>query len=75
MARVYREAPLNSVWEGTANMMCMDVRRAMARDARTLDALFDECGRWVRTRASTRWSGMLAGWRATRRGMSSWRVP
>ena len=42
MARLYREAPLNSVWEGTANMMCMDVRRAMARDPRTVDALFDE---------------------------------
>lgn len=42
MARVYREAPLNSVWEGTANMMCMDVRRAMLKDARTVDALFDE---------------------------------
>lgn len=42
MARLYREAPLNSVWEGTANMMCMDVRRAMQRDARTIDALFDE---------------------------------
>ena len=42
MARVYREAPLNSVWEGTANMMCMDVRRAMLRDPRTIDALFDE---------------------------------
>ncbi|MDZ7864396.1 acyl-CoA dehydrogenase family protein [Acidovorax sp.] len=42
MARLYREAPLNSVWEGTANMMCMDVRRAMARDPRTIDALFDE---------------------------------
>lgn len=42
MARVYREAPLNSVWEGTANMMCMDVRRAMIRDAGTIDALFDE---------------------------------
>lgn len=42
MARLYREAPLNSVWEGTANMMCMDVRRAMAKDARTIDALFDE---------------------------------
>jgi len=41
MARLYREAPLNSVWEGTANMMCMDVRRAM-RDSRTIDALFDE---------------------------------
>ncbi|HLR77786.1 MAG TPA: acyl-CoA dehydrogenase family protein [Burkholderiaceae bacterium] len=42
MARVYREAPLNSVWEGTANMMCMDVRRAMTRDPHTIDALFDE---------------------------------
>lgn len=42
MARLYREAPLNSVWEGTANMMCMDVRRAMLKDARTVEALFDE---------------------------------
>jgi putative acyl-CoA dehydrogenase len=42
MARLYRESPLNSVWEGTANMMCMDVRRAMIKDSRTIDALFDE---------------------------------
>ena len=42
MARLYREAPLNSVWEGTANMMCMDVRRAMMKDPRTIDVLFDE---------------------------------
>ncbi|GHC53274.1 acyl-CoA dehydrogenase [Alcaligenes pakistanensis] len=42
MARVYREAPLNSVWEGTANMMCMDVRRAMIKDPRTVDAVFNE---------------------------------
>ena len=42
MARLYREAPLNSVWEGTANMMRMDVRRAMAKDPRTIQALFDE---------------------------------
>ncbi len=42
MARIYREAPLNSVWEGTANMMCMDVRRAMIKDPRTLDALLAE---------------------------------
>ena len=42
MARLYREAPLNSVWEGAANMMCVDVRRAMSRDAHTTDALFDE---------------------------------
>jgi len=42
MARVYRESPLNSVWEGTANMMCMDVRRAMIKDPRTSEALFEE---------------------------------
>lgn len=42
MARLYREAPLNSVWEGTANMMCMDVRRAMTKDGRTIAALLDE---------------------------------
>lgn len=42
MARLYREAPLNSVWEGTANMMCMDVRRAMLKDPRTVEALFAE---------------------------------
>ncbi len=40
MARVYREAPLNSVWEGSANMMCMDVRRAMLKDPTCRDALF-----------------------------------
>ncbi len=42
MARVYRESPLNSVWEGTANMMCMDVRRAMIRDPLTVEAVFNE---------------------------------
>lgn len=42
MARLFREAPLNSVWEGTANMMCMDVRRAMLKDASCRDALFAE---------------------------------
>lgn len=39
MARIYREAPLNSVWEGTANMMCMDVRRAMLKDPNCRAAL------------------------------------
>lgn len=39
IARLYREAPLNSVWEGTANMMCMDVRRSVLKDHSTLDAV------------------------------------
>ncbi|WP_180683992.1 acyl-CoA dehydrogenase family protein [Tepidicella baoligensis] len=42
MARLYREAPLNSVWEGSANMMCMDVRRAMQKDPSCRDALMAE---------------------------------
>jgi putative acyl-CoA dehydrogenase len=42
MARLYREAPLNSVWEGTANMMCMDVRRAMRKDPAVREAFFAE---------------------------------
>jgi putative acyl-CoA dehydrogenase len=42
IARIYREAPLNSVWEGTANMMCMDVRRAARNDPRTRDAFITE---------------------------------
>jgi putative acyl-CoA dehydrogenase len=42
MARVYREAPLNSVWEGTGNMMGMDVRRALTRDASCVDAFLAE---------------------------------
>ncbi|HEX4882931.1 MAG TPA: acyl-CoA dehydrogenase family protein, partial [Casimicrobiaceae bacterium] len=42
MARLYREAPLNSVWEGTANMMCMDVRRALNKDPACRDALMAE---------------------------------
>ena len=41
IARLYREAPLNSVWEGTANRMCMDVRRSMLKDRTTLDAVAD----------------------------------
>ncbi|KVN07339.1 MULTISPECIES: acyl-CoA dehydrogenase family protein [unclassified Burkholderia] len=42
MARLYREAPLNAIWEGTSNMMCMDVMRAMKREPQTLDALLDD---------------------------------
>ncbi len=44
MARLYREAPLNSVWEGTANVMCLDVRRAMLKDPGTRESFFAELG-------------------------------
>jgi putative acyl-CoA dehydrogenase len=42
MARYYREAPLNSIWEGTANMMVLDVRRVLSREPKALEPLLDE---------------------------------
>ena len=31
MPRLYREAPVNSIWEGSGNVMCLDVLRAIER--------------------------------------------
>jgi putative acyl-CoA dehydrogenase len=42
MARLYREAPLNGIWEGTSNMMCMDVVRSLRKDPATADAFMAE---------------------------------
>ena len=39
LARLYREAPLNSIWEGAGNVQCLDVLRAVARAPEALDAL------------------------------------
>ena len=38
LARLYREAPVNSIWEGSGNVMCLDVMRAFAREP---GAMFD----------------------------------
>ncbi|MDE2609347.1 MAG: isovaleryl-CoA dehydrogenase [Burkholderiales bacterium] len=46
MARLYREAPVNSIWEGSGNIMCLDVLRAVQREPEMahglLDALADQ---------------------------------
>jgi len=42
MARLYREAPLNSVWEGSGNVICLDVLRALAKEPRAVEALIEE---------------------------------
>ena len=39
MARFYREAPVNSIWEGSGNIMCLDVMRALERDPQSAQAL------------------------------------
>ncbi|MFT7776836.1 acyl-CoA dehydrogenase family protein [Roseateles sp.] len=42
LARLYREAPVNSIWEGSGNVMALDVLRAMAREPDVALALLDE---------------------------------
>ena len=44
LPRLYREAPVNSTWEGSGNVQCLDVLRALAREPGVLDALFAELG-------------------------------
>ncbi|MEM7157229.1 MAG: acyl-CoA dehydrogenase family protein [Myxococcota bacterium] len=42
MPRLYREAPLNSIWEGSGNVICLDVLRAIQRDPQGLSILLEE---------------------------------
>jgi putative acyl-CoA dehydrogenase len=42
MARVYREAPLNSIWEGSGNVNALDTLRALAREPGAWEAFRDE---------------------------------
>jgi putative acyl-CoA dehydrogenase len=42
MPRLYREAPLGSIWEGSGNVAALDVLRALAREPETAEALFAE---------------------------------
>jgi len=42
MPRLYREAPLNGIWEGSGNVICLDVLRALDREAAALPALMNE---------------------------------
>jgi putative acyl-CoA dehydrogenase len=42
LPRLYRQAPLNSIWEGSGNIQCLDVLRALKREPDTAQALFAE---------------------------------
>jgi putative acyl-CoA dehydrogenase len=42
MPRIFREMPVNSIWEGSGNVMCLDVLRAAARTPEALDAYMAE---------------------------------
>jgi putative acyl-CoA dehydrogenase len=42
LPRLYRQAPLNSIWEGSGNIQCLDVLRALNKEPETREAFFAE---------------------------------
>ncbi|MBO0716430.1 MAG: isovaleryl-CoA dehydrogenase [Rhizobiales bacterium] len=48
MPRLYREAPVNSIWEGAGNIMCLDVLRALERMPGAAELLLEEISRGAR---------------------------
>lgn len=42
LPRLYREAPLNSIWEGSGNVICLDILRAMDKEPDSLSSLLNE---------------------------------
>jgi putative acyl-CoA dehydrogenase len=45
MPRLFRQSPVNGVWEGSGNVICLDVLRALTREPDTLEAFWSEVGR------------------------------
>ena len=44
LPRLYREAPVNSIWEGSGNVQCLDVLRALSKEPGVIEVLFTELG-------------------------------
>ncbi len=42
LARIYREMPVNSIWEGSGNIMCLDVLRALSKSPKTVESVLAE---------------------------------
>ena len=42
LPRLYREAPVNSIWEGSGNVQCLDVLRALSKEPGVVEMLFAE---------------------------------
>lgn len=63
MAALYRQAPLNAIWEGSGNVIALDVLRAVAREPESLAALFAELDAGADAARGSHWmphSGYLA---------------
>jgi putative acyl-CoA dehydrogenase len=42
MPRLFRESPVNAIWEGSGNIQCLDVLRAVRKEPASLEAFFAE---------------------------------
>jgi putative acyl-CoA dehydrogenase len=42
--RLFRESPVNAIWEGSGNIQCLDVLRVMRKSPAVVEGLFDELG-------------------------------
>ena len=61
LPRLYREAPLNSIWEGSGNVICLDVLRAIAREPDSINLLFAEIGDAVQDKRIAHALGKVKG--------------
>jgi putative acyl-CoA dehydrogenase len=52
LPRLYREAPVNSIWEGSGNVQCLDVLRALSKTPAVVEAFFAEVGQARGTHAA-----------------------
>ena len=52
LPRLYREAPVNSIWEGSGNVQCIDLLRALSKSPETVDLLTDELAGGMGSNAS-----------------------
>jgi putative acyl-CoA dehydrogenase len=43
--RLFRESPINSIWEGSGNVQCLDVLRAISKSPQAIDVFFQEVGK------------------------------
>ncbi|MFD0561669.1 acyl-CoA dehydrogenase family protein [Kitasatospora saccharophila] len=67
LPRLYREAPLNSIWEGSGNVTALDLQRALAREPEALDAFAAEIdlAAGADTRLDAAWRDLRAELRPT----------
>ena len=64
---LYREAPLNGIWEGSGNVICLDALRTLAKEPRAVDALNAELD--APEGQDTRYDAALRGYRTRWKGL------